>query len=245
DTFSRETDLPLIPLIGASTMCFQCDPYASEVVRLLRINRGHPSHPRRTHAFLHRFFFVFVMYALKVFFSDLKSGKCSSVVEARLLRSWEAKNVKRDGELMWVDMLLIDVNVISQINSLKPFHISQLGMLQFRSKLAAGTMYTVSGFDAAAMRDFLVSSFDLKRFYLWLRAPIIETRMQEPTLFRVMAADSRSPRDGKHIEVLGYFNPLPGQDGGKRMGLKFYRINVQEFMVFFVRLNSWSTNTTE
>ncbi|CAN7038741.1 hypothetical protein IGI04_005477 [Brassica rapa subsp. trilocularis] len=42
--------------------------------------------------------------------------------------------------------------------------------------------------------------------------------------FRVMAADSRSPRDGKHIEVLGYFNPLPGQDGGKRMGLKFDRI---------------------
>ncbi|KAH0906642.1 hypothetical protein HID58_038469 [Brassica napus] len=29
--------------------------------------------------------------------------------------------------------------------------------------------------------------------------------------FRVMAADSRSPRDGKHIEVLGYFNPLPGE----------------------------------
>lgn len=28
--------------------------------------------------------------------------------------------------------------------------------------------------------------------------------------FRVMAADSRSPRDGKHLEVLGYFNPLPG-----------------------------------
>ncbi|KAJ0724116.1 putative ribosomal protein S16 [Helianthus annuus] len=29
--------------------------------------------------------------------------------------------------------------------------------------------------------------------------------------YRVMAADSRSPRDGKHIEVLGYYNPLPGQ----------------------------------
>nr|VDC90753.1 unnamed protein product [Brassica rapa] len=180
------------------------------------------------------------MYAPKVFFSDLKSGKCSSVVEARLLRSWEAKNVKRDGELMWVDMLLIDVNATMMQVTINANRLSR-----FRSKLAAGTMYTVSGFDAAAMRDFLVSSFDLKRFYLWLHAPIIETRMQEPTLFRVMAADSRSPRDGKHIEVLGYFNPLPGQDGGKRMGLKFYRINVQEFMVFFVRLNSWSTNTTE
>ncbi|KAJ4796120.1 30S ribosomal protein S16 [Rhynchospora pubera] len=42
--------------------------------------------------------------------------------------------------------------------------------------------------------------------------------------YRVMAADSRSPRDGKHLEVLGYYNPLPGQDGGKRMGLNFDRI---------------------
>lgn len=41
----------------------------------------------------------------KVFFSDLKSGMCSSTVEARLLRFWEAKNVKRGGELM------VDVNV--------------------------------------------------------------------------------------------------------------------------------------
>ncbi|KAF2617179.1 hypothetical protein F2Q68_00038307 [Brassica cretica] len=45
----------------------------------------------------------------RVFFSDLKSGgKCSSVVEARLLRYWEAQNVKRGGDLMWVDMLTID-----------------------------------------------------------------------------------------------------------------------------------------
>ncbi|CAN7118990.1 unnamed protein product [Brassica rapa subsp. narinosa] len=49
----------------------------------------------------------------RVFFSDLKSGKCSSVAEARLLRFWEARNVKRGGELMWVDMLLMDVNLLS------------------------------------------------------------------------------------------------------------------------------------
>jgi ribosomal protein S16 len=28
--------------------------------------------------------------------------------------------------------------------------------------------------------------------------------------YRLMAADSRSPRDGNHLEVLGYYNPLPG-----------------------------------
>ncbi|KAG6433979.1 hypothetical protein SASPL_105598 [Salvia splendens] len=43
--------------------------------------------------------------------------------------------------------------------------------------------------------------------------------------YRLMAADSRSPRDGKHLEVLGYYNLLPGQDGGKRMGVNFDRVN--------------------
>ena len=47
----------------------------------------------------------------KVFFFDLKAGQCSSVVEARLLRFWQAKNVKRGGELMWMDLLMVDFNV--------------------------------------------------------------------------------------------------------------------------------------
>lgn len=29
--------------------------------------------------------------------------------------------------------------------------------------------------------------------------------------YRLMAADSRSPRDGKHLEILGYYNPIPGK----------------------------------
>ncbi|KAF2610012.1 hypothetical protein F2Q70_00009775 [Brassica cretica] len=66
------------------------------------------------------------MVISRVFFSDLKSSKCSSVVEAWLLRFWEARNVKRGGELMCVDMLLMDVN-----------------------RLAARTIYSVSGFDVA------------------------------------------------------------------------------------------------
>ncbi|KAG2298390.1 hypothetical protein Bca52824_034862 [Brassica carinata] len=41
----------------------------------------------------------------------MTAGKCSSVVEARLLRFWEARNVKRGGELMWLDLLLVDINI--------------------------------------------------------------------------------------------------------------------------------------
>lgn len=44
-------------------------------------------------------------------FFDLKSGRCSSVVDAMLLRYWEARNVKGGGELMWVDMLMVDIKL--------------------------------------------------------------------------------------------------------------------------------------
>ena len=47
----------------------------------------------------------------RVFFSDLKSGKCFSIVKVRLLRFCEARNVMRGGELMWLDMFMVDVNV--------------------------------------------------------------------------------------------------------------------------------------
>ena len=36
------------------------------------------------------------------------------------------------------------------------------------------------------------------------------TRMgrKKRPFYRVVAADSRAPRDGRHIEVLGYYNPM-------------------------------------
>ncbi|KAG2307419.1 hypothetical protein Bca52824_027167 [Brassica carinata] len=58
------------------------------------------------------------MALAKVFFSDLKAGRCSSVVEARLLRFWEVKNVKCGGELMWMDLLMVDVNLIDPVSPL-------------------------------------------------------------------------------------------------------------------------------
>ncbi|KAF3496450.1 hypothetical protein DY000_02054522 [Brassica cretica] len=42
---------------------------------------------------------------------SLTSGRCSSVVDAMLLRYWEARNVKGGGELMWVDMLMLDIKL--------------------------------------------------------------------------------------------------------------------------------------
>ncbi|KAF3555327.1 hypothetical protein F2Q69_00012014 [Brassica cretica] len=80
----------------------------------------------------------------RIFFSDLKSGKCSFVVEARLLRYWEARNVKRGGDLMWIDMLLMDVNSTIMQATINANRVSK-----FRERLAAGSMYSVSCFDVA------------------------------------------------------------------------------------------------
>ncbi|CDY40162.1 BnaC04g13900D [Brassica napus] len=84
------------------------------------------------------------MAILRIFFSDLKSGNCSFVVEARLLRYWEARNVKRGGELMWIDMLLMDVNSTIMQATINANRVSK-----FRERLPTGSMYSVSGFDVA------------------------------------------------------------------------------------------------
>ncbi len=42
--------------------------------------------------------------------------------------------------------------------------------------------------------------------------------------YRVVVADSRSPRDGRFIEVLGYYNPILAADHPERIVLKQERI---------------------
>ncbi|KAM3360744.1 30S ribosomal protein S16-2, chloroplastic/mitochondrial isoform X1 [Capsicum galapagoense] len=42
-----------------------------------------------------------------------------------------------------------------------------------------------------------------------VRLRLLRFGCKNKPFYRVMAADSRSPRDGKHLEVLGYYNPLP------------------------------------
>mmetsp|Transcript_11433 Transcript_11433/g.25980 ORF Transcript_11433/g.25980 Transcript_11433/m.25980 type:complete len:109 (+) Transcript_11433:210-536(+) len=42
--------------------------------------------------------------------------------------------------------------------------------------------------------------------------------------YRIYAADARAPRDGKHLENLGHFDPVPQKDGNKHVGLHMERI---------------------
>ncbi|WZZ72191.1 hypothetical protein YC2023_083561 [Brassica napus] len=73
----------------------------------------------------------------RVLLADLKAGRCSNVAEVRLLRFWEARNVRKGGEPMSVDMLFVDENV----------RIMPIGWLRFRDRLSEGSLYTLTGFD--------------------------------------------------------------------------------------------------
>ena len=42
--------------------------------------------------------------------------------------------------------------------------------------------------------------------------------------YRIVVADSRAPRDGRHIEILGTFNPLLPKDSEERVKLNEERV---------------------
>ncbi|KAJ6433476.1 hypothetical protein OIU84_017213 [Salix udensis] len=37
--------------------------------------------------------------------------------------------------------------------------------------------------------------------------------------YRIVAADSHTPRDGKHLQVLGFYDPLAAKGDARRLGL--------------------------
>ncbi|KAH0914451.1 hypothetical protein HID58_028897 [Brassica napus] len=53
--------------------------------------------------------------------ADLKAGRCSNTAEVRLLRFWEARNVKKGGELSF-DILLLDENLSNLLIDFRPLY---------------------------------------------------------------------------------------------------------------------------
>ncbi|KAF3514038.1 hypothetical protein F2Q69_00003376 [Brassica cretica] len=53
------------------------------------------------------------MSSSNVLLANLIAVRCSNTAELRLLRFWEARNVWKGGELMSVDVLLLDEHVTS------------------------------------------------------------------------------------------------------------------------------------
>ena len=48
--------------------------------------------------------------------------------------------------------------------------------------------------------------------------------MQKLPFYRIFVADSRCPRDGRHLEQVGHYDPAPAKDGNKHLGLHIDRI---------------------
>ena len=42
--------------------------------------------------------------------------------------------------------------------------------------------------------------------------------LQNLPVFRIVVADARAPRDGKHLEVVGHYDPVPGKRREERGG---------------------------
>ncbi|KAF2544505.1 hypothetical protein F2Q68_00030292 [Brassica cretica] len=100
----------------------------------------------------------------RVFFSDLKSGKCFSIVKVRLLRFCEARNVMRGGDLMWLDMFMVDVNIYRPpfLATIMQATINANQFATFRPRLTAVSMYSISRFDVArCAQNFRLSDSSL------------------------------------------------------------------------------------
>ncbi|KAF3592353.1 hypothetical protein DY000_02025982 [Brassica cretica] len=70
--------------------------------------------------------------------------------EVQLLRFWEARNLRKGGELMSVDMLFVDDNrfIFSSLTvNLTQGTVSANHQLRFRERLSEGSLYTLTGFD--------------------------------------------------------------------------------------------------
>ncbi|CAF1915930.1 unnamed protein product [Brassica oleracea] len=100
--------------------------------------------------------------------ANLRTGRCSNTAEVRLLRFWEAQNIRKGGELMSLDMLLLDeqvtlpLSIFSDRLRFSACHLIILSLKQstliqgtvnaarldtYRELFVEGSVYSLSGFD--------------------------------------------------------------------------------------------------
>ncbi|CDY13291.1 BnaC06g14660D [Brassica napus] len=85
-------------------------------------------------------------------------------IDARLLRFWEARNVKRGGELMWLDLLLVDVNKREIFHDSAPLLWHSVESNYHNNTLAAGS-------GKKTMQEVLLNRYDCTSMEESLRIP--------------------------------------------------------------------------
>ncbi|KAH0885114.1 hypothetical protein HID58_061210 [Brassica napus] len=92
-----------------------------------------------------------------LFLSDLQAGHSSSTVEVRLLRSWDARTLRRGGERMSVEMLLLDSQA-----TMMPASVNVNRLATHQTNLEAGTVYSLTGFEVTRCnQDYRLSDSSL------------------------------------------------------------------------------------
>ncbi|ESQ33198.1 hypothetical protein EUTSA_v10005644mg [Eutrema salsugineum] len=100
------------------------------------------------------------MEAPYVPFALLKSGRLNQRLVARLLRFWPARNIKKGGQLMGVDLLLLDEKSTLMQGSIHVHHLPV-----FQSLLVEGSLYAISGFEVTRSS----TRFKLTDFHMSIR----------------------------------------------------------------------------
>ncbi|CAH8328496.1 unnamed protein product [Eruca vesicaria subsp. sativa] len=99
----------------------------------------------------------------RISLSDLRSGRCSSAVEVKLLRFCEARSLRRGGEVT-IMRASINANRVPV----------------FRPKLAAGNMYPLFDFDVnRCAQNFRLNDSPL---VIWLSDPTGSDEITEPVI---------------------------------------------------------------
>ncbi|WZZ51322.1 hypothetical protein YC2023_051429 [Brassica napus] len=132
--------------------------------------------------------------------TGLRPGRCARIVVTRLLRFWEARNAKKGGELMGVDMLLLD-DQSSLIQASVPVH----RLNTFRELLREGAMYELSGFDVSRSNNHFklfdsVVAIWLNEFTKMVEVPAVANHI--PTeMFRFRSVEQLMSLANTNVEL--------------------------------------------
>ncbi|KAF2551869.1 hypothetical protein F2Q68_00036701 [Brassica cretica] len=139
--------------------------------------------------------------------------------EVQLLRFWEARNLRKGGELMSVDMLFVDDNrfIFSSLTvNLTQGTVSANHQLRFRERLSEGSLYTLTGFDVVRSNTnfrFSDAFFSIRFNEGTSLEKVMASARPIPTeLFRVMAYSQilEFENTGKQLPDITITDRLPG-----------------------------------